>query len=258
MPTGLIYKAINLDNGKVYIGQTARSLRIRVIEHKYQAKHRNCYFNCAFRKYPNWGWQILTKVEAPTVPLVKEYLDLMEELYINEYKSYLKEYGYNLMTEIKSNIIPKESIEKAKEKIKNWWTEERRKLWSERNKGKNNPFYGKRHSEEFKKRMSELNKGRKMPREAVEKRRSKLLGRKLPPEVRKKISEGHKGLKYSEEHRRRIREGLLRVRDKISQNTRGENNPMYGKHHSEETKRKISESLKKYFARLKESKEKAP
>ena len=52
-------------------------------------------------------------------------------------------------------------------------------------------------------------------------------------EYKQKLSESHKGEKFSEEHKQ-----------KISQANSGENNPMYGKHHSESTKQKISEIRK--------------
>ena len=38
---GIIYKATNLVNGKVYIGQTINTLNKRKMEHYQDAKHRN-------------------------------------------------------------------------------------------------------------------------------------------------------------------------------------------------------------------------
>lgn len=48
----------------------------------------------------------------------------------------------------------------------------------------------------------------------------------------KKISESNKGKKLTEKHKR-----------KISEANKGEKNPMYGKHHSEETKGKLSKPV---------------
>lgn len=88
-------------------------------------------------------------------------------------------------------------------------TEETRKKLREAHKGEKNGFYSKHHAEE----------------------------------TRKKISEVHKGKTISEEHKR-----------KISKATKGEKNPMYGrcgesspnygKHRSEETRKRISEATK--------------
>lgn len=56
------------------------------------------------------------------------------------------------------------------------------------------------------------------------------LGIKRSKETRQKMSEALKGIPKSEEHKAKLR---------------GENNPMYGKHHSEESKRKMSAALSK-------------
>ena len=69
--------------------------------------------------------------------------------------------------------------------------------------GENNPMYGKHHSDETKRKISENNIWN--DKERCE-------------EARKKLSENHA-------------------------NVKGESHPMYGKHHTEETKRKISETL---------------
>jgi len=71
-------------------------------------------------------------------------------------------------------------------------------------------------------------------------------GKHHSEETKKKISESHKGKKLSEEHRRKISEALKgRIitgewKRKISEVTKGKNNPFYGKNHSEEAKRKLS------------------
>lgn len=84
-----------------------------------------------------------------------------------------------------------------------------------------------------------------------EKIRNTLTGRKLPEDIKKHISEGHKryfqenghhcaGKKLSEDHKNKISEGLKKYysEHEYTNNFSGENNPMYGKHHSEESNRK--------------------
>ena len=100
-------------------------------------------------------------------------------------------------------------------------SEEQKKRLSFANSGRGNPFYGKRHTEEARKRISESKKN---------KPNYKLRGREFSEETRKKMSISAK---------RRMSNPL--------------NNPMFGKHHSEETKdkirdkifRKVSEEMKK-------------
>ena len=82
------------------------------------------------------------------------------------------------------------------------------------------------------------------------------LGRKFSKEVRKKISESHIGLKQSEETIQKrviVNKGnkyalgnnfkhTKEARKKISESKKGNKNPNYGKHPSEETKKKMSEA----------------
>ena len=77
-------------------------------------------------------------------------------------------------------------------------------------KCENNSFYGKRHSEETRKRLSEIRKGT-------------ICGKDNPMF----------GKTHSDEAKQKLREANL-----------GPNNPMFGKHLSEEAKRKISEKHK--------------
>ena len=99
--------------------------------------------------------------------------------------------------------------------------------------GENNPFYGKKHTEEARRKMSEALTGPLHPH----------FGKKKSLETRIKMSNSMRGKKHrkaTEEERRRMsesRRGLLV----------GDKNPMYGKHLSEEHKKRISESNIKYW-----------
>ena len=100
-------------------------------------------------------------------------------------------------------------------------SEESKKKNREAHKGKrigeDNPFYGKHHSEETRKKLSV----------------SWDSDKHFTEETRKKIREANKGKKFSEEHKK-----------KIGAANKGEKNPMYGKHLSEEHKKKLSEAKK--------------
>jgi group I intron endonuclease len=66
-----------------------------------------------------------------------------------------------------------------------------------------------------------------------------MSGKKLSEESKQKMSESHKGKKrkpFTEETRKRMSE---KMKGKISN--------MYGKHHSDKTKKKISDSEKQYY-----------
>lgn len=83
-------------------------------------------------------------------------------------------------------------------------------------KGENNPFYGRHHTEETKKKIRENNKWYR-PTE----------------ETRKKLSEKSKGRHHTEEAKKKISE------TKKLRCLKGEKSPLYGTHLSEETKKKI-------------------
>lgn len=79
--------------------------------------------------------------------------------------------------------------------------------------GEKHPMYGKRHTEESRRKMSESLKGRTAPNkgkspseETREKLRQANLGKKYQrsPEWREKIAESNRGLKRSEETKRRV------------------------------------------------------
>lgn len=86
----IIYKATNLINGKVYIGQSVRSFRHRKNEHAYSAKNSSdSYFHRAIRKYRinSFKWEVLCCC------FTLEGLNEMEVYFITLYDSF--ENGYN-------------------------------------------------------------------------------------------------------------------------------------------------------------------
>jgi hypothetical protein len=91
--------------------------------------------------------------------------------------------------------------------------------------GKDSHFYGKHHSAETKKKMSDSMLGEK----------HHYYGKKFTEEHRKKLSDSKKGQKHGKKHTEESKK-------KMSVAMSGENNPNYGKKRSDATKRKISES----------------
>jgi hypothetical protein len=119
------------------------------------------------------------------------------------------------------------------------------------NKGEKNPMFGKHPSLETRKKISDAHKGKTFtiskPRSEEHLRKLGLskkgnkycLGRVLSEETKKKIGDANRGKVHTEEFKK-----------KISQVTRGENNPMFGKHRSDELKKRLSDAQKGNTYRL--------
>jgi group I intron endonuclease len=86
---GIIYRAVLIEDGRIYIGQTIRSLKERISEHLHRGLF---YFNKAVIKYgvDGFKWEIIDKAYS------QKELDEKESYYINLYKSNIKEFGFNL------------------------------------------------------------------------------------------------------------------------------------------------------------------
>jgi group I intron endonuclease len=100
--------------------------------------------------------------------------------------------------------------------------------------GSYNSNFGKSRTDEVKKKISKTNKGFQHTEEAKEKIRQAATGRKLSEKTKQKLSNFRTGTKQSEE-----------TKKKISQSITGENNPFYGKTHSEKTKQILREKSTK-------------
>ena len=106
----------------------------------------------------------------------------------------------------KEEIIRMTCSEASKGKI---ITEETRRNMSKAQKGKNNPMYGKKFTEEHRRKLSEAHKG--IPKsEEIKRNMSKAqkgkIGKKHTEESKRKISEASKGRKHTEITKRKMSE----------------------------------------------------
>ena len=229
---GFIYKTTCLVNGKIYIG-------------KHEGRENDNYlgsgemFQRALRKYgkENFKREILRRCET------LHELRIWEHVYIKKYHSQDPNIGYNIASgDVNSSEYNPAKLPEVREKI--------RKATKKRmSNPENTPMYGKHHTEETKKKISEIRKCKKI---------------KWTDEARRKMSEqrkGKKGYKMSDETKKKLSE-IAKKRFADPRNNpmygdhrfAGENNPMFGKHFSEETRkhwseirkgRKLSEETKK-------------
>lgn len=190
---GIIYKATNLVNGKVYIGQTEQTLNERMKEHyrhSKREKYNHIVFYRAIKKYgkENFKWEIIDNASN------EDELNNKEIYWIDLYKSYIHRKdsnGYN-MTLGGDGMRGYKPTEELKEKqslfMKKYYKEHKHPMLGTKMKdstkrkigmansgriknnetrlklskslsGKHNPMYGRRHSEKTKNKMSEAKKG---------------------------------------------------------------------------------------------------
>lgn len=216
----IIYKITNKINGKVYIGQTIRSLKARWYEHCNDERRT---FYRAIKKYGKENF-IVEQIDSAET---QQELDIKEGNWIAFYDSTNKTKGYNLSSGGEHPMITDEFRQKCSDAHKGI-------LHTEESKRKiGNAHRGKIVSEETRRKISEAHKG-KTPKPISE-------------ETRRKKSEASKGEKnpmygrpVSEE--RRLKQSIA-MKGKLV----GEKNPNWGKSPSEDTRKKISNSLKGKF-----------
>jgi len=257
-----IYVIINKVNNKIYVGQTI-NIYARWLKHISCSRdvYNHPLYN-SMRKYGIDNFYIEKIDECDSL----EECNKLEEWWIKYLQTQNRLFGYN----INFGGDNKKMTEETKQKL------------SLLNNGEGNPFFGKTHSEETKKILSEIKIGITLSKETKQKmsksrcrenngmfgkhhtddtrkkisnaNKGKLVGEDNPffgqihsEKTKKKISKANKGKILSEEHKNKISDSLKGKMSGIHNpmyGKIGEDNPNYGKSHSDETKQKMSESKK--------------
>lgn len=215
-----IYKIINIINKKFYIG-SSKNIEERCKEHFNHLKN-NLHHSVKFQNdYNIYGRDAFIREVIEEIPyedgVNREKMYKREQYWIDKLDA--KNKGYNIADSkfgdtlthhpLRENII--ERITNTVHKnISEMTPEERKEKWGQN--GALNGMYGRHRTDEERKHLSEVNKGKPSPNR----------GKHLSEETKKKLSKS------------RIESGVAK----------GEKNPFYGKHHSEETKKKLSEYRK--------------
>lgn len=168
-----IYCIENIVNHKKYIGQSTdveERWRKHVSELKH-GHHHNDYLQKSWNKYGenNFKFYILEYCDI-------NILDDREIYWINFYNTISRDNGYNLKSggQNGGSILSEYSKEKLRESIKNSYNNSNLReirsfnalaQWNnpkikEKITGENNGMYGRHHTDEVKKKISELNKGK--------------------------------------------------------------------------------------------------
>lgn len=205
-------------SGKIYIGQTIRSIKVRLDEHK-TGKSNGC--RAIYNAIQKYGWENIEKdwYECPD-----EELNKHEELMV-EVLGTLSPDGYNLKEGGGSNG---KMSEETKQKMSEIHLGEKNHMWgehhndesiqkmSEAKKGDKNPMHGKRHTDETIRKMIEANIGKTRSEETKLNIRESKQGEKNPmwgehhsEETKQKMSEAKIGKTMSEETKQKLSESQL-------------------------------------------------
>jgi group I intron endonuclease len=242
-----IYCYENLIDSKRYTGQS-QDIYDREKNHLYALKSEKCadskYFKNAWRKYGAENFKFWIVEECAI-----ELLDEREIYWIKELRSHVSEWGYNISWGGGAPMRGLRHSEESRRKMSSYWTEERRleeslskignitsnetkikiSQSSPRLSGKDNPMWGKHHSEETRRRQSEAN-----------------MGRILSEETRRRQSDAKSG----ENHPMWGKHLSEEIKEKISKSMpdmSGKNHPQWGTHPSAETKQKLSDASQLYW-----------
>lgn len=208
-----VYKISNILSSRYYIGYSTNIDR-RFCIHRSKLK-QNCHDNIFLQRAYNLDGEDKFKYDIIHICDTEEEAKEIELQYLSDLS--IRDMLYNLNYnnsggDLLSNHPDKEAI---REKILKSHQETVSKMSSDERKqkygkcGERNGMYGKTHTDEVRKKISEINKGKV----------SINKGKKLSEETKHKMSEAAK----------------LKI---------GEKNAFYGKHHSEESIQKIKEKNK--------------
>lgn len=147
---GYIYKILNTKNNKVYIGSTINfELRKRThIRTLNSDTHFNRYLQNSWNKYGESAF-IFEIIECT---LNTDILIAREQFYMDSYKSYNRNIGYNI-NKLADSSLGRRVSEETKEKI-------RQKHLKANRKGVNSHQWGRKHTKETKDKISKIHKGK--------------------------------------------------------------------------------------------------
>ena len=207
-----IYKITNIQNGKIYIGQTSNFSK-RFNEHRLSLNkkiHHSKHLQRAWDKYgeENFKFEILEIVDDTLI------LDEREQYYLDIFESWNRNKGYNIARDASAPG-------RGSRHTKKWKLEA-----SKRTSGENNPMYGRERTSEWKRQHSIRMSGKNSP----------FYGKHHTDKAKKKIRNGNLG--------RVITDSTKQKMSKNHSDVSGSKNPNFGKHFSPESRKKISDANK--------------
>jgi len=238
-----VYKIENRENKKAYIGSSV-NIEKRMKGHRNKlrkGKHHSIYLQHAWDKYGEdmFDFRVVETVKDAALLLAAEQKHLDGRFALGA--------CYNTARNATAPMLG------------HTHTNETRRKMSKAAMG-NQRCLGYKHTDEAKRKMSIAQRGRKHTEETKLKMGMAQKGRTVSDETRAKIGVAATGRKPSEETRRKLSrarlgnqnaKGSKRTDEWCREKNRrlmGELNPMWGKQHTDETKRKQSAATKRWWA----------
>lgn len=204
-PIGFVYLTTNIVNGKIYVGQ--HEIKGNKFADDYIGSG-GTHFRNSVKKYGRENFKRKILKLCYTVNQLNGY----ETYYIKKLRATDPNIGYNKLPGPINLLNPSKLPEVSKIK-------------SEKLSGSNNPMFGKKHTEETKRKMSEARKGKRVGKN------NPMFGKESP----------FKGKRLSKEAKSILSE---KAKERFKDKTK---HPNYGKKWTEEQKKLQSEKLKNFY-----------
>lgn len=216
MLIGNIYK-LTSPSGRCYIGQTIHLDRRIKSYRRLNCKEQHKLYNAIIKYgFDNMKLDVLFQYNSTDRSKLNILLDAMEKFCIKKYDSVHS--GYNIRFGGTGGKCTEETLEKMR-------------------------FAQSNRSEETKRKMSEWQKGKRLPDIAYERSRAANTGRPMPQHVKDATRKSNIGRVVTEEHKKILKE--FHTGKKLSDETKLKISlASTGRHHTDETKKKISECSK--------------
>lgn len=233
----IVYKCTCLLDNRVYIGITTKPLNTRKSHHLSKARRgSHLYFHKELMRvgFDNFKWEIINECNT------QEELFNLEIKYISELKSNNKEFGFNMT---KGGEFPDPAFGEANGMYGKTHTDEVKKILSDNVKGKTwEDRFGEEEAQIIKEKLINSHTGRKNSEKTLAKMRESSYWKKNGHLI-KGDKNPNFGKHWDETKKNKVRgsnNGMYQKGYLLA----GENNGMFGKHHTEEASRRMSEKRK--------------
>ena len=231
---GIIYCAANIKNGKKYVGKTVQELEKRWDGHvamAYSERGWNIYFYNAIRKYGSESFvlSVLETIEDDSLLSAAEIKWIAELQTADHHVGYNSTHGgegFSTGDLNPNRLNPKRGSD-------NWCygipkpPEVRAKISKTLTGllvGEKNPFFGRKHTDETRKKIGDIQRGQVRgphSEETCEKIRQRMLNREFSEDTKDKMRQAKLGKPLSEEHKAKLRSAQKARRERESQLTAG-------------------------------------